>query len=34
MYGRYSDITTNKMLDIVQPYNISNSYSLQIVCND
>ena len=33
-YGRYSDTKPNKMLDLVQPYDISNSYTLQLVSSD
>ena len=32
--GAGSDATTNKMLDLVQLYDIFNSYTLQLVSND
>ena len=33
-YGRCSATTTNKSLDLVQSYHISNSYTLQLVSNN
>ena len=33
-YGRCSDTTTNKTSDPVQPYDISNSYTLKLVSVD
>ena len=33
-YGRCDDTMTNKTLHLVQPYDISNSYTLQLVSTD